>query len=154
MLLLIIFVLYTTHLYKFSLANSYSNFIINGVPARQKQFPFQVSILKTSQNSSFHWCGGSILSTSWIVTAAHCFDPKKPQKPQNYKIVVGSIYFTHGGKEHELEKVIIYPEYRNMSHDIALLKVTTEIEFDMNTQPIRIKNGVVKPGTVAKISGW
>ncbi|CAG0905517.1 unnamed protein product [Cyprideis torosa] len=45
------------------------NRIINGNNAQLGWFPHQVS-LQTS--SGFHFCGGSIISQEWIVTAAHC----------------------------------------------------------------------------------
>jgi hypothetical protein len=42
--------------------------ITNGIPAIRGQFPWQAGILIDS--SSF--CGGSLISDRWILTAAHC----------------------------------------------------------------------------------
>lgn len=42
--------------------------ITNGYIAKRGQFPWQVALIVSE--SSF--CGGSLISSQWILTAAHC----------------------------------------------------------------------------------
>ncbi|XP_049861897.1 trypsin delta-like [Schistocerca gregaria] len=42
--------------------------IVGGEPVDISQRPWQVSV----ENGGFHYCGGSIISPSWVLTAAHC----------------------------------------------------------------------------------
>ena len=44
--------------------------IIGGIEAEEGDFPYQVSLRLLRGN---HFCGGSIISNQWILTAAHCF---------------------------------------------------------------------------------
>lgn len=44
--------------------------IVGGSTATRNQFPYQVALI--INNSGF--CGGSIISNTWVLTAAHCVD--------------------------------------------------------------------------------
>ena len=50
--------------------------IIGGRRAKEGEFPWQVSIGRISVTSGIitHFCGGTILSSNTILTAAHCLD--------------------------------------------------------------------------------
>jgi secreted trypsin-like serine protease len=45
--------------------------LIDGIPASEGQFPWQVAIKTTS--STFHYmCGGAIINEEWILTSGSC----------------------------------------------------------------------------------
>ena len=46
-----------------------NGYIVGGRPANDGEVPHQVSLQRSS-----HFCGGSIISDQFIVTAAHCVD--------------------------------------------------------------------------------
>ncbi|KAG8437801.1 hypothetical protein GDO86_008491 [Hymenochirus boettgeri] len=43
--------------------------IVNGENAVSGSWPWQVSL---QDRTGFHFCGGSLVSNLWVVTAAHC----------------------------------------------------------------------------------
>ena len=48
--------------------------VVSGQTARPNSWPWQVSFRRVG--STFHFCGGSIISDQWVVTAAHCVQGK------------------------------------------------------------------------------
>jgi len=61
--------------------------IIGGTGASPGEFPWQVSIQLIDGGSRYHICGGSILSSTKIATAAHCC---AGQSATNIVVVAGA----------------------------------------------------------------
>ena len=63
--------------------------MVGGDDAVPHSWPWQAEILLFDETDSTfkHRCGGSLINTEWVVTAAHCVfsDPS----PESYKIRLG-----------------------------------------------------------------
>lgn len=130
--------------------------IVGGETAlRQEDFPYQVSIRLNTSND--HFCGGSIISNRFILSAAHCAEEHIPRA----KWVVahmGSLDVNRGGVDMYMDKIISHTEWDrpNRINDIALLRTAQEIIFSDTIQPIALpKHNLPKEGnTPAILSGW
>ncbi|PSN32218.1 Chymotrypsin-2 [Blattella germanica] len=81
----------------------WSSRVVGGSNAQTGEFPFQVSLRSASSNS--HFCGGSIISSDYVLTAAHCVDGSSGS---SIVVVTGSIHLNSGGARHGVSRVT-YP---------------------------------------------
>ena len=54
--------------------------IVGGVETEVSEYPWQAGLV--DKGSSSIWCGGSLLNSKWVLTAAHCTKGEKPKKLQ------------------------------------------------------------------------
>ncbi|XP_049772200.1 trypsin-1-like [Schistocerca cancellata] len=132
--------------YKFEEADSPSEFtdveerIVGGSDAFPGQFPYVVS-LKTPDESGFqHFCGGSILTEEWILTAAHCI---VNLNVSDYVVVAGEYDLTvDEGTEQVVgvSEAFIYPylAHGGLYNDTALLRLNSSLEFNVNVSAISL----------------
>lgn len=70
----------------------------------------------------------------------------------------GSSNKLEGGELHEIESVIIHPEYElvpeHLIHDIAFVRVKEPFNYSDSIQPIEIGDKEPEDGEEALISGW
>jgi secreted trypsin-like serine protease len=48
--------------------NAVNPMIIGGSPTKRGKFPWQVALY----DNTWFFCGGSLISNQWVLTAAHC----------------------------------------------------------------------------------
>ncbi|XP_037686478.1 LOW QUALITY PROTEIN: neurotrypsin [Choloepus didactylus] len=102
--------------------------IIGGKNSLRGGWPWQVSLrLKSSHGDSRLLCGATLLSSCWVLTAAHCFK-RYGNSTKNYAVRVGD-YHTLVPEEFEeeigVQQIVIHREYRpdSSDYDIALVRL-------------------------------
>lgn len=124
--------------------------IFGGQFAEDHQFPYQVALF---HNGHFN-CGGSIIDTRWILTAAHCVLELDGSVAANLSVLAGSQHLVEGGRRYEPEAIFAHESYGNFQNDIALIKLSESIEYDELSQPIALYEGEDLPkDSVVVISG-
>uniref|UniRef100_F6Y785 Peptidase S1 domain-containing protein n=1 Tax=Equus caballus TaxID=9796 RepID=F6Y785_HORSE len=126
--------------------------IVNGEDAVPSSWPWQVS-LQTS--SGFHFCGGSLISQHWVVTAAHCGVRK------THRVVAG---VSDLGSDEEavqvlrIAKVFEHPLWDRYAgrNDIALLKLATPARLSKTVSPVCLPsaNASFPAGSLCATTGW
>ena len=54
--------------------------IVGGTETEKNEYPWQVGFVE--KGDSLIWCGGSLISDSWVLTAAHCTEPQEARNLQ------------------------------------------------------------------------
>ncbi|XP_052749483.1 chymotrypsin-C-like [Galleria mellonella] len=144
---------------------THTELIVNGQPTKPGDWPWHGAIYRLEQYSVKYICGGTLISKTFVLTAAHCTTINgEPVLAELLSIIFGKYHLTGGDvatQEREVHQVIVHEEYnaRKLDNDIALLKLKTEVTYDDYVQPAclwhanaykKLPTGTIK-GTVV---GW
>lgn len=136
--------------------------IIGGRPAREGEFPYQVGIRSTTTNR--HFCGGSIISPLYVLTAAHCVGIKFddlyiPLPPHTLYVIVGQteLKILSSSTTRNITQVYPHENFKSltMENDIALLKLKSELHLNpkYSINAISLANKTKTLG-LCLASGW
>ncbi|XP_054084643.1 serine protease 1-like [Zeugodacus cucurbitae] len=110
--------------------------ISNGDTAKPDQFPYQVGLQFYSGTENNGWCGGSIISNNWILTAAHC-----TLGSTSVTVKLGSNIRTNPRvtRTAQQKDIIAHPGFtlQNLEHDLAVIKID-RIEYADDIQRVRL----------------
>lgn len=123
-----------------TLANSQRR-ILGGFEVDISKCPWQVCIQR-KKNLMLH-CGGGILSQKFVLSAGHCAQSPKNGKIHDVKLFqvrVGSSSSKEGGQVHNIQRVIIHPNYqqKSVNSDLSLYELKTPLEFGPNVKKLRL----------------
>jgi secreted trypsin-like serine protease len=125
--------------------------IINGEVAALGQFPWQAAVHFSGQG--FIWfCGGSIISEEWILTAGHCV-----YEAENATASTGLVgLYEHIGVMSKISDFVLHPGYNadTLENDIGLIKLKEPLKFDENQAAIALSEDFLEDGVHVTVSGW
>ncbi|XP_055003043.1 plasma kallikrein [Sorex araneus] len=132
--------------------------IVGGTDSSWGEWPWQVSV-QVKLTGLSHVCGGSIIASQWILTAAHCFDELPLSNIwQIYSGILNLSAITNETHFSPIKKIIIHQNYKvsEGSHDIALMKLETPLNFTEFQKPICLpsKEDVNTIYTNCWVTGW
>ncbi|KAJ1651762.1 hypothetical protein IWQ61_007751 [Dispira simplex] len=132
--------------------------LVGGINNDQGQAPYIASL----QINSKMVCGASIISSEWLLTAAHCLvvindgDQTITTRPVlSLGVVVGTIY---NSSEHVIavKEVIAHEGFNTIDYknDTALVQLAISLKFNDNIQPIAIENTTLVEHQSVFAQGW
>ena len=130
--------------------------IVGGQDA-SSAIPWQVSI-RSGTSGNNHFCGGTILDSKTILSAAHCFS----NGISNQYVMAGAVSRTDtSGQTIKIASLVRNTEMQynsqSLNNDYIILKLESDLTFNANVQPACLPDASYDPGTSGKtcyVSGW
>ncbi|NXF04215.1 TM11E protease, partial [Smithornis capensis] len=127
--------------------------ILGGQRARDGEWPWQGSI----QLDGTHRCGASIISNTWLLTAAHCF--KGVRDPRRWTASFGILLRPPKQKKF-VRRIIIHERYGDVvlghEHDVAVVELASPIEFTSDVHSVCLPEAshIFPDNASCFVTGW
>ncbi|MCZ4515238.1 serine protease [Streptomyces sp. ActVer] len=125
--------------------------IVGGSTTTAAAYPYVMQITDSSQNQ---FCGGTLVSATKVVTAAHCMVDETTSSVR----VVGGRTYRNGtnGTVSRVSKIWINPSYvaAEQGDDVAVLTLSTSMPYTPISYVSSSETSAYTAGTTARILGW
>ncbi len=131
--------------------------IVGGGYAATGAWPMQVSLTKASDDQ--HDCGGTLISSRWVLTAAHCVhDILSTYPPSHFQVISGTNRLgDFSGRRSAVRRIVEHPAYNTSTHDndVALIELQAPVAAVTAVLADRTAEAALMPdGAAATTVGW
>ena len=122
--------------------------IVGGEDTPIDPFPFQVALMI----GDFQFCGGTLVNSEYVLTAAHCIDDKVPI---DVEVLIGTNDLRTGGERVGVEAFRLNPFFNNsLDYDVALLRLNRRLLYPRVYMQTPDQVALSAPGELATVVGW
>ncbi|GBP45794.1 Modular serine protease [Eumeta japonica] len=146
--------------------------VVEGKYTEKLEVPWHVGVYSKKKNPYMNVCGGSIITNSHVLSAAHCFwrEENGTTRASDYAIAGGKLYREwndprdQNAQKREIEDIKVHTRYRGAAamyaNDIALVLLATPFVYDLYVRPVCLdfdmdfEQTQLVPDNLGFLAGW
>ncbi|XP_063284122.1 chymotrypsin-like elastase family member 1 isoform X2 [Pelobates fuscus] len=135
-----------------------SSRVVGGTDAIKNSWPWQISLQVLSGGGWYHICGGTLIRSNWVLTAAHCVDSY-----DTYRVSLGdhNIYESEPTRQViSVDKVISHAQWNtndvSAGYDVAVIRLATNAVLNNAVQLAQLpeSNVILANNHPCTVTGW
>uniref|UniRef100_A0A8D8SCF4 Serine protease gd n=1 Tax=Cacopsylla melanoneura TaxID=428564 RepID=A0A8D8SCF4_9HEMI len=144
-------------------SNKAQPLVTNGQKTARGQWPWHAALYKTEGINLSYICGGSLITSMYVITAAHCVTKKPYDKPVDSDTLVIYLgkYHQHqfsdegGVQNKQVQRIHVYPSYNSSNYlgDVAILKLSSEVDYSVYVRPVCVWDEDTAPLQLSAVEG-
>jgi len=128
--------------------------IVGGQETEVHEYPWQVGLV--SRNGRSPWCGGTLISSTHVLTAAHCTDGSAAS---SIRVILGEHNIADSDFNRvDVAEIINHPNYDSSTtdNDYAILRLANPVTFTNEVSPACLPADLSNTfaGVLATVTGW
>lgn len=149
-----------------------TQFVINGINAKRGELPWHAGVYSKQYKPYMQICGGTLVSNTLVVSAAHCFwsNDNRPMPANLFAVALGKLYRPWNdmrdidAQKSNVNEIKLPTRFNgnraNFQEDIALVILEKFIEYQTYIRPICMdfdyyfEQRQLKHGSLGKVAGW
>uniref|UniRef100_A0A4W5PR76 pancreatic elastase II n=1 Tax=Hucho hucho TaxID=62062 RepID=A0A4W5PR76_9TELE len=130
--------------------------VVGGDDVRENSWPWQASLQYKSGSNFHHTCGATLISSQWVMTAAHCISSRN-----TYRVYLGKHNLKNneeGSMAFTPAKIIVHENWDSyrIRNDIALIKLQSPVTFSHSIMAACLPDSgtVLDHNAPCYVTGW
>ncbi len=128
--------------------------IVGGTVVNHNKYQWMAALVEAGETNTSRgqFCGGSLIASNWVLTAAHCVED---MRASDTDVLLGQKDLrNNSGERIAVSRIVMHPDYNRQGYpDLALLELSESSEAAVISLP-SFNNPAPRDGEISTVTGW